>query len=84
MLYLTIEGNITSINWYNKVKGTNIKAYGKMMGASYIIIGIAMIITKLLQVIFESDKVLYITIIVIVAGLFLMLYAQIKYNKDIF
>lgn len=54
------------------------------MGASSIIIGIAMIITKLLQVIFESDKVLYITIIVIVAGLFLMLYAQIKYNKDIF
>lgn len=80
------KGNIASIHWYNRLKITkeNDKKYGRIMGLGTFIIGICMVITAILQMIFNDEKIWYITITGIVVGLIFMIYSQLKYNKGIF
>ena len=80
------KGNIASIHWYNRLKITkeNIKRYGRTMGIGTLIIGICMVITAILQMIFNNENIWYITVLGIVIGLIFMIYGQIKYNKGIF
>lgn len=82
----TYKGNINLIHWYNrtKINKSNSKQYSKFMGIGTIIIGISIVLTSSLQMILKLENIYYITIIGIVAGLALMLYGQIKYNKGIF
>lgn len=81
-----LEGNILSIHWYNRLKITeeNRKKYGKSMGIGTLIIGICMVITVILQMIFNNENIWYITVFGIVVGLIFMIYGQLKYNKGIF
>ena len=80
------KGNISSIHWYNRLKITkeNTKKYGKAMGIGTLIIGISMIITAILQMIFNNENIWYIMVVGIVVGLIFMIYGQLKYNKGIF
>ena len=80
------KGNITSIHWYNRSKVTreNTKKYGKIMGIGTLIIGICMVVTAILQMIFNNDNIWYITVLGIIIGWIFMIYGQLKYNKGIF
>lgn len=80
------RGNISTIHWYNRLKITkeNTKKYGKTMGMGTLIIGICMVITAILQMIFNNENIWYITVVGIVVGLIFMIYGQLKYNKGIF
>lgn len=80
------KGNISSIHWYNRLRITkeNTKQYGKIMGIGSLIIGICMVITAILQMIFNNENIWHITVTGIVIGLIFMIYAQLKYNKGIF
>ena len=86
-----VKGNIPSIHWYNRKKVTpeNAGKYGKIMGIGTIIIGIAIVITQVILLIFPLSAVWSIVAAVICAisclvGITLMIYAQFKYNKGIF
>lgn len=80
------KGNIASIHWYNRLKITkeNMKKYARTMGIGTLIIGICMVITAILQMIFNNEDIWYITVVGIVVGLIFMIYGQLKYNKGIF
>lgn len=54
------------------------------MGIGALIIGISMVITAILQMIFNNEAIWYITVIGIVIGLIFMIYGQLRYNKGIF
>lgn len=81
-----IRGNISSIHWYNrtKVKPEDIKKYGKAVGTGTLIVGISIIISNVLYMIFENEALLSITLVGVIIGLIFMLYGQFKYNKGIF
>lgn len=81
-----IRGNISSIHWYNrkKVKDSDIPKYGKCIGVGSAIIGMSLIISALLEMIFKSSVYDYIIIVGCVIGVIVILYGQIKYNKGIF
>lgn len=80
------KGNSTSIHWYNRSKVTreNTKKYGKIMGIGTLIIGICMVVTAILQMIFNNENIWYITVLGIIIGWIFMIYGQLKYNKGIF
>lgn len=82
----TYKGNINLIHWYNrtKINKGNSKQYSKFMGFGTSIIGISIMLTALLQMIFKLENLYYIIIVGIFVGLMLMLYGQFKYNKGIF
>ena len=81
-----IKGDLSSIHWYNRTKITpeNARPYGKIMGLGTIIMGSALTITAILQMIWEQEIIWCITIIGIVVGLICMVYGQCKYNKGLF
>lgn len=84
--YFNFKGNISSIHWYNrrKVLPEDVPKYGKVMGIGTIIIGIALILTAVLQMLFEAEALYYITMSGVLIGLGFMLYGQLKYNHGIF
>lgn len=81
-----LKGNISTIHWYNrrKVSETDAPKYGKAMGLGTLIIGVSMVITAILQMIFDLECIFYISLTGIIVGLIVMLFAQFKYNKGIF
>ena len=83
---INIKGNISLIHWYNraKVKPEDTKKYGKTMGTGSLIIGISIILTSILHMIFKIESIFYITLVGLIIGIAFMLYGQFKYNKGIF
>ena len=87
---MNIKGNISSIHWYNRTRITEETRpkYGKLMGSATIIIGEGLIIAAILNIVFKTEITALIGGIIAsaaaVAGVVIMLYAQIKYNKGIF
>ncbi len=83
---INIKGNISTIHWYNrrKVKDEDIPKYGRAMGIGTLTIGCSVLITAILQMIFDFEPLMLIVAIGCIIGVFIMLYAQIKYNKGIF
>ncbi len=83
---LNIMGNISSIHWYNRRKVTeeDIPKYGRLVGSGTLVIGISMIVTGILQMIFNNEIIYYITAAGIVIGIVLIFWGQFKYNKGIF
>lgn len=81
-----IKGDLSSIHWYNrqKVAEKDILKYGRCIGAGSLIIGSSLIISGLLEAIFQTAIVDYIILFGCVVGLIVMLYGQFKYNKGIF
>lgn len=83
---LNYKGNISSIHWYNRTRiaKENSKKYGEAMGLGTIIIGVSLIITAILQMIFDIESLWLITLVGVIVGLVFLLYGQFKYNKGIF
>lgn len=81
-----IKGNISSIHWYNrtKVKPEDVKKYGEAVGTGTLVIGISIIISNVLYMIFDNEIFMSITLVGVIIGLAFMLYGQFKYNKGIF
>lgn len=84
--WFNFKGNISSIHWYNrrKVLPEDVPAYGKAMGTGTLIIGGALMITSILQMLFHREALYFISAAGILIGLAVMLYAQIRYNHGIF
>ncbi len=83
---MNILGNISTIHWYNRSRITEEtrKPYGKAVGTGTLIIGVSIVISSLLSLIFNNDLFMLITILGCVIGLAFILYGQFKYNKGIF
>lgn len=81
-----LKGNISTVHWYNrrKVSETDAPKYGKAMGLGSIIIGISIVLTAILLMIFGYEFLYFIILAGIIIGLAFILYAQFKYNKGIF
>lgn len=81
-----MRGNIASIHWYNRRKVTkeNQKPYCFFVGLGTLIIGVGMIVAGIIQVLIDAEVGAYFILGAILAGLSLVLYAQIKYNRGIF
>lgn len=81
-----LKGNISTVHWYNrrKVSETDAPKYGKAMGLGSIIIGISIVLTAILLMIFGYEFLYFIILAGIIIGLAFILYAQFKYNNGIF
>ena len=54
------------------------------MGLGTSIIGISIVLTAILQMIFDMESIFYLTAAGAAIGLVILIYAQFKYNKGIF
>lgn len=81
-----IRGNIASIHWYNRRKVTkeNQKPYCRLVGLGTLIIGACILAAGIIQAFVDVETSSYIMLAGVVAGLALILYAQIKYNRGLF
>jgi uncharacterized membrane-anchored protein len=90
---INMTGNISTVHGYHRKRVTeeNRKAFGKLVGAGTLIIGLAMIVYGILLFAFEQTQnealsVIGVVILLagIVAGSGLSFYAMKKYNGGIF
>lgn len=81
-----IKGNIASIHWYNRRKVTkeNQIPYCRLVGFGTVLIGVGMIISAVIQVVVNMEIGAMVTVIFMLIGLSIIVYAQIKYNRGIF
>ena len=81
-----LQGNISSIHWYNRRKVTkeNQLPYCRLHGIGCITIGISMILCAILSAFGYIVIGEFITLIGVIIGFGCILYAQFKYNKGIF
>lgn len=84
--FTNLRGDASTIHWYNrtKVSQENLKTYAKIMGIGTFIMGFSFVVNSILLMIFEIEKLYYISLGGIGIGILIMLFAQIKYNKGIF
>lgn len=84
------KGDIRSIHSCNRIRITEEtrKKYGRLMGIGTIIIGSGLIFAGILSRFPKSNSLEFfktlIIVLTVIAGIAIMLYAQIKYNKGIF
>ena len=80
------KGNISTVKRYNRLKVSKAHApkYGKAMGLGTLIMGASIVLTAVLQMIFDQEPIFYVLAAGVVIGLAVMIYAQFKYNKGIF
>ena len=80
------KGNISTVHRYNrrKVSKADAPKSGKAMGLGTSIIGISIVLTAILQMIFDMESIFYLTAAGAAIGLVILIYAQFKYNKGIF
>ncbi len=80
------KGNISTIHWYNrrKVSKEDIPKYGKCVGIGTIICGGSLLITALLEILFQNPNVEIAILVGLAIGLIVILYGQFKYNKGLF
>jgi uncharacterized membrane-anchored protein len=90
---INMTGNISTVHGYHRKRVTeeNRKAFGKLVGAGTLIIGLAMLVYGILLFAFEQTQnealsVIGVVILLagIVAGSALSFYAMKKYNGGIF
>ena len=62
----------------------DIPKYGKCIGSGTFIIGVSLILSAILEVIFKTAVFDYIVLAGCVVGVAVMLYGQFKYNKGVF
>lgn len=84
LIWIKQKINIIHDYHYTKVKESDKKAYTSIMGKAIIVIGIGMILSGILCMVIHSEKCMIAFGISFVVGLFMMTYAQIKYNHGIF
>ena len=89
------KGDISPIHSYNRTRVINVKGYGKYMGLGVILGGIGFCLLRIslllsnnsllrISLILTNDPFCFISIIFIFAGITLIIYAQIRYNKGFF
>ena len=78
--------NISSIHWYNrrKVSEADIPKYGKCVGIGTMICGGTLLVTALLEILFQNPIVEITILVGFAVGLVFLLYGQFKYNKGLF
>lgn len=83
---INLRGNTSTIHWYNraKVRPEDVPKYGRLMGAGTLTIGGSIVVTALLQLRFDTEGLMVLIALGCLAGLSIMLYAQLKYNRGIF
>jgi len=83
---INFRGNISTIHRYNRrrVSAADAPKYGKIMGLGTMIIGGSVILTAVLQLIFDREGIFSLMIAGAVIGAAVMLYAQFRYNRGIF
>ena len=81
-----LKGNISTVHWYNrrKVSEKDAPKYGIAMGLGSVIIGVSIVLTAILLMVFGYEFLYFIILAGIIIGLAFILYAQFKYNKGIF
>ena len=82
---VNITGNISTVHSYNRrrVEEEDIPKYGKVVGTGTLIIGLSLVLGYILS--FWNEEIMgFIIALVVIVGLGLMLYGQIKYNKGLF
>ena len=77
-------GVILAILGITKVAEIDIPKYGRCIGVGTLIMGLSLIFSAVLEVIFKTAIFDYIVFAGCVIGLAIMLYGQFKYNKGIF
>ncbi len=83
---VTMTGNISTIHPYNRrnVREEEIPKYGKAVGIGILVIGAALIADYILILLDLEIADPYVLLLGTVAGLALILYAQFKYNRELF
>ena len=87
---MNIKGNVSSIHWYNRTRITEETKpkYGKLMGIGTVVVSTGLIISAIINIILDAEIAITIsggiTLVSVIVGVGIMLYAQIKYNKGIF
>ncbi len=83
---VNMTGNISTIHSYNrrKVKDEDVKKYGMAVGLGTLIIGVALIVAFVLELLALIAVVPLVIFPAVIAGLAFVLYGQFKYNRGIF
>ena len=90
---INMTGNISSLHRYHRhrVSEEDRKSFGKLVGIGTMIVGIALIVFGILQLLFQKTDMPSLIVIGmvelvvgIVIGLAIIFYAMFKYNKGIF
>ena len=83
---INLRGDISTVRWYNRRKVTPETApkYGRSIGTGTLIMGFGLILTGVLELIFELDALDFIGLAAFAIGIGFILYGQIKYNGGIF
>lgn len=68
---------------YTKVKETDKKAYTEKMGKAMLLIGVGAYLTGMIDFIFRSEYGWFAFGVCLIAGLSIMVYTQLKYNKGV-
>ena len=84
LIWIKEKINLIHAYHYTKVKETDKKAYTSIMGKAMIVMGIGMMLSDILFVIMRTEKCMIVFVILLVVGLIMTTYAQIKYNRGIF
>ena len=81
-----MKGNIATIHWYNrrKVSKEDQLPYCRLIGWGTLVMGVAMVISAVVQALVSIEAGSWIIMAGVVIGLALILTAQFKYNKGIF
>lgn len=74
------KGDLSSIHSYNRDKVINIKDYGRSTGVAVVLVGIGICLLSISQIV-ENSFLDTISKGVIIFGVIIMLYAQLKYNR---
>ena len=84
LIWIKEKINLIHAYHYTKVKETDKKVYTSIMGKAMIVMGIGMMLSDILFVIMRTEKCIVVFVILLIVGLIMMTYAQIKYNRGIF
>lgn len=81
-----LRGDLSAIHRYNRrrVREEDMPRYGRAMGLGTVVMGASIALTAVLQMVFHLEAFYYIIAAGITAGIAVMLYAQLRYNKGIF
>lgn len=82
---VNLSGNISTIHGYHRrrVAEEDIPAYGKVMGAGTLIIGLALIVAWILAQTAGMPED-WVILPAFAAGIIILLYGQFRYNKGLF
>lgn len=81
-----LMGHPWTIRRYNRrrVSKENIPAYGRTVGVGTLVMGVAIIITAVCQMIFDVEALFFLIVAGFIIGLAIIFYAQFKYNGGLF